>query len=67
MPQRYCIYDPGDLFLRLDTLASRMRAQGGMSEAGEYPSRTEIIEELARVGVWLVEHDMYTQIAVTAR
>jgi hypothetical protein len=42
----FYVYDRNDLNERLRAIGPRIRAQGGMPDAGEFPSRTEVLIEL---------------------
>ena len=49
MPRGFFVYDPGlKLLARLKALGPKIRAQGGLEEAGEFPSLTDILRDVVR-------------------
>jgi hypothetical protein len=56
----FYVYDRNDLKRRLKALGPRIRAQGGMPDAGEFPaSKTEILLELVELAEGLLERGEY--------
>jgi len=63
MPSRgFFVYDPGlPLLGRLKALGPRIRAQGGMGEASEFTTKTEVIRELVEFAEDLLERGDYAK------
>lgn len=53
----FCVYDRASLHARLKALGPKIRAQGGMPDAGEYPTLTEILLHLVELGEWITAEE----------
>ena len=57
MPRGFYTYNRENLHARLKALGPKIRAQGGLPDAGEYPSLTQILLTLVETAERMLEEE----------